>query len=54
VLHFGDPSYRRIKTVLEQGLEDLPLETTPQSAPSDEVYRYARSSEEFFGVEAAS
>lgn len=54
VLHFGDASYRRVKTVLEQELENLPLETAPCPAPSGDRYRFARSPEEFFGAEAVS
>lgn len=54
VVHYGDPTYRRIKTVLEQGLEDLPIITPPDTSPLKECYRFARSGAEFFGAEGNS
>ncbi len=54
VLYYGDPTYRRIKTVLEQGLEDCPIETPPESSPQKDRYRFARSADEFFGAEVKS
>jgi hypothetical protein len=46
-LYFGDPSYRRIKTILNAALDREPL---PEPAPDlpDQKHIFARSSDEFF------
>lgn len=55
-LAYGDPRYRRIKTILKAGLDRVPLEDVgredeqPQG-PEAEAYRYARRAESFFGEE---
>jgi transposase len=48
-LAFGDPSYRRVKKILEAGAEDLalPLCASQDRAPLQQ-YAYARTTEEFF------
>lgn len=52
-LHYGDPSYRCVKKILEAGLdqEELPVLLPPSRQP---VYQHSRSAEEFFGELAAS
>jgi transposase len=54
-LHFGDPSYRRIKTILNAALDREPL---PDQAPEipEQKHRFARSGDEFFadGEEVAA
>jgi hypothetical protein len=46
-LHCGDPRYRRIKQILNAGLDRQPLaEATPTLAQRD--YAFARSASEFF------
>jgi hypothetical protein len=49
-LYFGDPSYRRIKAILNAALD---RESLPQKAPdvSDQKHTFARSSDEFFDGE---
>ena len=52
-LHFGDPRYRRIKTILDAGLEALPLEpgqTTPSPGQQPTVFVFQRTSSEFFSL----
>lgn len=54
-LHFGDPRYRRVKNILQAGLErealadGLPTPKPPSEAPR--AYAYARRTEEFFSPE---
>jgi transposase len=53
-LHFGDPRYRRVKSILGAGLENAPLgeaALTPDAAPPPRTYTYARGVEEFFPSE---
>ena len=55
-LHFGDPRYRRIKTILDAGLEAEPLEPwlqtqAPQPLASPAAFAFQRSSAEFFPLE---
>jgi len=54
-LHYGDPTYRRIKTILEAGLDGDPLEDGA-AAPgvATAAYRYARDGRTFFGGEGRS
>jgi transposase len=46
-LHFGDPSYRRIKTILNAALDRDPLPEQASEVP-EQKHRFARSSDEFF------
>jgi transposase len=51
-LHYGDASYRRIKTILEAGLDGVPLEdSAPTPRPPAAAYRYARDGRTFFAGE---
>jgi hypothetical protein len=47
-IYYGDPSYVRVKKILESGLdhEELDSYITQMSLP---IYEHARSAEEFFG-----
>jgi hypothetical protein len=47
-IHYGDPSYVRVKKILEAGLdgEDLGSYRAQMSLP---FYEHSRSAEEFFG-----
>lgn len=51
-LRYGDPRYRRIRDLLQAGL-DLEL-ASQQIQPELRLYKYARTAEEFFGVEVTS
>lgn len=50
---FGDPSYRRVKGILEAGLDREPLERPPVAATAG-TYQYARPASSFFGEEGTS
>jgi transposase len=50
VLHYGAGSYRRIKSVLEAGLDAVPLALGPLQPPLH-LYEYARPASDFFGEE---
>jgi len=47
-LHYGDPRYVRVKTILDAGLEYLPLDDGNRAMPDRDDYLYARSAESFF------
>ena len=47
-LHYGDPRYIRVKTILTAGLEDELSEEEMGITVSDQRYRYARSAASFF------
>lgn len=47
-LAFGDPSYRRVKSILQAGAEDIEMPTCTD-APTQQQYAFARSADEFFG-----
>jgi hypothetical protein len=51
-IYFGDIRYRRIKDILNAGLDMMPL---PESAPTPPPHQYtfARSSAEFFATPSA-
>lgn len=51
-IHYGDPSYLRVKKILEAGLdrEEVDSYVTQMSLP---VYEHSRSVEEFFGEEVS-
>jgi hypothetical protein len=46
-LYFGDPSYRRIKAILNAALDREPLPETAPNVP-DRKHTFARSGDEFF------
>jgi len=48
-LHFDDPSYRRVKAILNAALDREPL---PEQAPPvpEQKHRFARASDEFFAA----
>lgn len=56
-LYYGDPRYRRIRDILSAGLEQEPLpgDASPQASlpvpTQTRQFAFARSAEEFFGVE---
>jgi len=53
-LHYGDPSYRRIKTILNTGLDREPLETNRARVEAlAPAYQYARDASSFFEQEVA-
>jgi hypothetical protein len=54
-LHFGDPSYRRIKAILNAALDREPLPGKAPDAP-EQKHLFARSGGEFFadGEEVAA
>ncbi len=49
-LHYGDASYRRLKRILEAGLDQVPLEPGPLQ-PELRLYEYARPVGDFFAEE---
>jgi transposase len=49
-LHFGDPSYRRIKAILNAALDRDPLPEETPDVP-EQKHRFARSGDEFFDGE---
>lgn len=53
-LHYGDPSYRRIKKILAAGLDRLPIERDDPKVIPLASYRFARSASTFFGKEVPS
>ena len=53
-LHYGDPTYRRVKSILQAGLDKQPLETEDPKVVSLASYRFARSASAFFGQEVPS
>jgi transposase len=50
--HYGDASYRRLKRILEAGLDQVPLEPGPLQ-PELRFYEYARPVGDFFSEEVA-
>jgi transposase len=53
-LHYGDPSYRRIKGILEARLDEEPLDTEEGKVLALPDYRYARPAASFFEREVPS
>ncbi len=53
-LYYGDPSYRRVKTILNAGMEALPLEPAGSNIISLASYRFARPASTFFEREVPS
>lgn len=50
-LHYGNPRYIRVKTVLDAGLEHEPVKEDVRIITSDQSYRYTRSAASFFPQE---
>jgi len=53
-LYYGDPSYRRVKTILNAGMEVQPVEPPNCNVISLASYRFARPTSDFFDREASS
>ena len=53
-LRYGDPTYRRVKSILQAGLDQQPLETEDPKVVSLPSYRFARAASAFFPQEAPS
>ena len=51
-LHYGDATYRRLKRILEAGLDQVSLEPGPLQ-PELRFYEYARPMGDFFSEEVA-
>lgn len=47
-VHYGDPRYIRVKTILSAGLENYPLDEETTTSQQERSYRYARSSSSYF------
>lgn len=47
--HYGDPSYRRVKSILNAGLDNQPIERDDPKVIALASYRFARSASSFFG-----
>ena len=47
-VHYGDPRYIRVKTILSAGLENEPVDEEKTAIQQEESYRYARSSSSYF------
>lgn len=52
-LHYGDATYRRLKRILEAGLDQVPLQPGPLQ-PQLRLYEYARPMSAFFGEEGST
>ena len=50
-LYYGDPAYRRVKSILNARLDEQPLEVENAKVIPLASYRFARSSSSFFGKE---
>jgi len=50
-LHYGDPRYIRVKTILAVGMENQPLDEQTTTSQQEGSYRYARSSCSYFPQE---
>lgn len=53
-LYYGDTSYRRIKTILDAGLDQEPLEEKQSAVVQLASYRFARPAATFFNQEVPS
>lgn len=53
-MYYNDPSYLRIKRILDANLDREPLEPIERKVVSFASYRFARETAEFFGPEAPS
>ena len=52
-IYYNDPSYRRIKKILDTGLDQVPLEETASAAGAPGSYQFARPVSTFFPEEAS-
>ena len=50
-VHYGDPRYIRVKTILNAGLESEPLDEQTTATEQQESYRYARPAASYFPQE---
>jgi len=50
-VHYGDPRYIRVKTILAVGMENQPLDEETTTSQQQGSYRYARSSSSYFPQE---
>ncbi len=50
-VHYGDPRYIRVKTILAVGMENEPVDEERATSKQEESYRYARSSSSYFPQE---
>jgi hypothetical protein len=53
-LHYGDPSYRRVKTILAADLDSQPLDAAPACPVPPKPFQYERPATSFFPQEAVS
>jgi hypothetical protein len=53
-LHYGDPSYRRIKTILQTGMEAVPVDAADAKVIALASYQFARPASTFFEKEVPS
>jgi len=51
-VHYGDCRYRRVKTILDAGLESQPIEPEQAKPQATATYRYARAAMDFLPQEA--
>ena len=51
-IHYGDTSYRRVKSILEARLDEEPLEPTSEKVVELAPYQFARPTSDFFEGEA--
>lgn len=47
-LYYGDPSYRRIKTILQAGMDAVPVDASDSKVISLVSYRFVRPASAFF------
>jgi transposase len=52
-VHYGDPRYIRVKTILAVGMENKPLDQERTIPQQHESYRYARASSSYFPQEVS-
>lgn len=52
-IHYGDPTYRKVKSILSSGLEQEVLPGMVMAPAQPVVYTHARAAAEFFGAEPA-
>lgn len=53
-IYYNDPSYRRIKKILDMGLDQVPMEETTSTTTVPGAYQFARPASTFFSEEAAA
>jgi len=52
-VHYGDPRYIRVKTILAVGMENKPLDEEREAIQQHESYRYVRASSSYFPQEVS-